>query len=141
MIARLSNRWVLTGVDLLATTSAVCVVVGLHIWSQLIGSDANRSPEEAEASDPMKPGWPVMTLGRSRPTIVRADLSEDEASPLTGGESTVVQLDGAPGVQVDATVTVIEQPTKHGASVGIVRGGETEILSRLSLRQFVMVEP
>jgi membrane fusion protein, macrolide-specific efflux system len=40
-------------------------------------------------------------------------------------------------------VEVVEGTSRRNVDVqvGIVRGGEAEVLSRLSLRQFVMVEP
>ncbi len=157
---------------------------------------------QVRPGDPMEPGQPVMTLARPGATIIRADLSEEETRRLTAGQTAVVQVEGAPTLQLDATVTAVET-TGNGSSsarfdvnwpdttlvlgsnaqaivtlqrksdvllipqrairsngqrrqvevvegasrrnvdvqVGVVQGGEAEILSGLTAGQFVMVEP
>lgn len=65
------------------------------------------SSVKVRSGDPFESERAVLTLARPGAPVLRADITDRDASRLTGGQRAVVRLDGADGGEFDATVDSI----------------------------------
>jgi RND family efflux transporter MFP subunit len=76
------------------------------------------SSVKVRSGDPFEAERAVMTLARPGAPVLRADVTERDASRLTSGQRAVVRLEGAEGGEFDANVeSILEGETGVGRTV------------------------